>query len=79
VKGLEKETVLDFLKFLYGLQKEAKSKHQFPMNPKDQDKVLELAKEMLNSTKGEELHIFKAVDDHVGEIVAPLDYARVCD
>ena len=49
------------------------------MNPQDQDKVLELAKEMLNSTKGEELHIFKAVDDHVGEIVAPLDYEKVCD
>ena len=47
INGLEMETVLDFLKFLYELQKDQKSK-----NPQDQDKVPASAKEMLNNTKG---------------------------
>ena len=45
--------------------------------PRDQDKQLALAKEMINSTKGEENNIFEAVDQHAAGIVGGLDEERV--
>ena len=73
-KGLEQEAMLDFLKFLYTLQKDQKAKI-----PNDQDKVLAIAKELINDVKFEEHHIFKEVDDHVSEIVSALDQERTED
>jgi hypothetical protein len=73
-KGLKQEAMLDFLKFLYTLQKDQKAKI-----PNDQDKVLAIAKELIDNVKFEEHHIFKEVDDHVSQIVSALDDERTED
>ena len=64
IEGLENESAVEFLKFLYQLQRD-----QRPKETKDQNKQLTLAKEMINSTKGKENHRFEAVDQHAAGIV----------
>jgi hypothetical protein len=64
IAGLEKEVGVEFLKFLYQLERDRKS-----AEPKDQDKQLLLAKELINLVEEEDHHIFKAVDEHVSELV----------
>ena len=68
---LGQDASLDFLKFLYTIQKDLKSQL-----PNDQDKVLTTAKEMINNVKEEEDFIFEAVDQHVNSIVKNLDQER---
>ena len=68
---LGQDATLDFLKFLYTMQKDLKVEI-----PNDQDKVLETAKELINSVKDEEEFVFESVDQHVTSIVTPLNQER---
>ena len=65
---LEKGVGTEFLKFLYQLKRDRRS-----TGIKDEDKQLSLAKELLNSVKEEDLHIFQIVDEHVVEMILKLE------
>ena len=45
--------------------------------PQDDDKQLSLIKDLLNSVKGEDIHIFQMVDEHVCEIALKLSNEKV--
>ena len=72
ISKLEKGFCTEFLKFLYQLEKERKT-----TGPQDDDKQLSLIKDLLNSVKGEDIHIFQMVDEHVCEIALKLSNEKV--
>jgi len=74
ITRLERGVGTEFLKFLYQLKRDRKS-----TEAKGDDKQLSLAKELLNSVKEEDHHIFQVVDEHVCEIILELDRAERID
>jgi hypothetical protein len=68
IRKMKDDTQKEFLKFLYQLKRDRK-----PTEPKNEDKQLLLAKELLNSVKEEELHIFQVVHEHVVEMILELE------
>jgi hypothetical protein len=72
IAKLEKGFCTDFLKFLYQFETERKK-----AEPQDDDKKLSLIKDMLNSVKGEGIHIFQMIDEHACEIAAKLRSEKI--